>query len=1845
MPKTGTVNASIPAGVKSFKVYDDGGSSKDYSKSSNGTLVLTAPTGYVFELTGNVKTGYTNWEYGSSNPYTCNANDNLSVYDGSSISATALVSAKTGCTASSGPSNSSLGRIISRGNTLTLNFKSNGTGYASDGLNLTVKLHKLALDLAEDGNGNKYVDMVAKHNATLTIPDGVTTFKVYDDGGKNDDYMKGVNDTLVLTAPSGYVLQLTGDIRTGYANWEYGSSNPYTCNANDNLSVYNGSSTTATSLLSNKTSNCTTSGGPTNTSLSRLQSSGQSMTLVFKSNATGYSSNGLDLTVKVVPIVNQIVYENTNAGGSVTSSSPTTANIGATVNYTYSYSSGYLVSDIKVVAENGDAVKASGGWYKNKTATFTMPPSKVTVKSTYTNDWSAAGGLYIDMPKTGTVNASIPAGVKSFKVYDDGGSSKDYSKSSNGTLVLTAPTGYVFELTGNVKTGYTNWEYGSSNPYTCNANDNLSVYDGSSISATALVSAKTGCTASSGPSNSSLGRIISRGNTLTLNFKSNGTGYASDGLNLTVKLHKLALDLAEDGNGNKYVDMVAKHNATLTIPDGVTTFKVYDDGGKNDDYMKGVNDTLVLTAPSGYVLQLTGDIRTGYANWEYGSSNPYTCNANDNLSVYNGSSTTATSLLSNKTSNCTTSGGPTNTSLSRLQSSGQSMTLVFKSNATGYSSSGLDLTVKVVKFAIAINSAAGGTVVSSKNSAITNDVITLTATPNSGYMFSGVTVKDASENVIKSNNSSFTTAVFTMPASDVSVTPTFTNTFTAAGGLHLDFVRNKKNEVNIPSGVASFKIYDNGGKDKNYESSSRDTIVLKAPTGYRLTVTGNIKTEKGWDSLYVFDGANTDNEYKLFGASSATSNTETSVGSISSTGEYMTLRFKSDGSNEYEGLDLTVTLEKINYTITLKSVTGGTLYSNVTKAVYGTEVSLNGIPTSGYRLSEATYVTASGAGAVALMHSFDRAVFTMPTSNVDVYPTWTTNLTAEGGMHLDMPRNVRADVNIPSGIKSFNLYDNGGKNGRYENSSKDTLTLNAPTGFYLVVTGTIALETGCDSLYIFDGKNTSATKLFGGTSTTKGSSYSIPTITSSGESLTFRFKSDGTVVYSGFNLKVSVEPITYVIAIADAANGRVSSSVKKAAKDSIVNLSWVYTTGYLIRDIDVKDASNNKVVVNGGWYSGANASFVMPGKSVTVTPTFTNNLTATGDDGLYINMPVTGTINAEIPANVKSFKVYDDGGKDNAYSNYCNGMLVLTAPEGYALELSGTLVTENPYSETKIYDYLNVYDGADKNANIVRNQITGSANVGTVRSSGRNLTLFFYSDGVSVMSGLDLTVTLVRLTINIAKVTGGAMTSDKEIASSGETVTLTATAEEGYLFDGVSVEDADGNSIALGKDIHWYSGVSENVVTFSMPANSVTVTPKFSAVNDLYVNVPKTGMTDVYIPENVASFKVYDDGGKDGNYSHNVQGKLNITVANGASNWGGLKVSGTVAAREGDKLSIYAHAVFVGKEFYTYEGSADGKPVDIGTYSNTALLRIDFESGETDNAAGLDLKVELLKSLSVGGSVSVVYDDAHFWTESEKVHKLALVKDDDMTASLNILEDVDVDSINFARKFTTDVYSTIVFPADFKADSLTGAQKVLRFNGFKQKEDESWVVRMKRVWTTDSIGRDIDISANSPYLVVMDDATLGIRGGVTLKKTVEPIAMAENCNWKFIGTLAYHEWPDGDPLVYGFKDNQFVKAGSNVSVKPLRAYLLKPEPKQASGRPSLNGSAYTYEYIAPMDIPDEFDIVEDDDENGENTTVIGRYNTRTGEFKMLPSYDIKGRKLNGKPNVHKAYYGKKVIRK
>ena len=80
--------------------------------------------------------------------------------------------------------------------------------------------------------------------------------------------------------------------------------------------------------------------------------------------------------------------------------------------------------------------------------------------------------------------------------------------------------------------------------------------------------------------------------------------------------------------------------------------------------------------------------------------------------------------------------------------------------------------------------------------------------------------------------------------------------------------------------------------------------------------------------------------------------------------------------------------------------------------------------------------------------------------------------------------------------------------------------------------------------------------------------------------------------------------------------------------------------------------------------------------------------------------------------------------------------------------------------------------------------------------------------------------------------------------------------------------------------------------------------------------------------------------------------------------------------------------------------------------------------------------------------------------------------------------------------------------------------------------------------------------------------------------------------------------------------------------------------------PAAPGVYYSVNFVPEETIDVEF-VKASIDGSGEGTTVVakGRWNTRTGEFKMLRTYDVKGRKLNGTPKTRGAYYGKKVLKK
>ena len=130
---------------------------------------------------------------------------------------------------------------------------------------------------------------------------------------------------------------------------------------------------------------------------------------------------------------------------------------------------------------------------------------------------------------------------------------------------------------------------------------------------------------------------------------------------------------------------------------------------------------------------------------------------------------------------------------------------------------------------------------------------------------------------------------------------------------------------------------------------------MTAPTGYRIQLTGSINTQgaSGQDYLTVYDGIN-NTTTELIQVSSPYGGKQTDITLVSS-GESMTLNFKSNDSYNYNGLDLTVRLvnPEANHSITVNNpdnVDGSIVTANPTSAKLTQDVTLTADHAEGYIL-------------------------------------------------------------------------------------------------------------------------------------------------------------------------------------------------------------------------------------------------------------------------------------------------------------------------------------------------------------------------------------------------------------------------------------------------------------------------------------------------------------------------------------------------------------------------------------------------------------------------------------------------------------------------------------------------------------------------------------------------------------------------------------------------------------------------------------------------------------------------------------------------------------------------------
>jgi len=464
-------------------------------------------------------------------------------------------------------------------------------------------------EIPEGTAGHYYYTMPRQCNHTLTlteqdISDGKGTFNVYDCGGKNHDQdWYNLNEALVITAPLGYAVKITGTAKTDdnqYKGLEY-------------LSVYDGTSTSGAYL-----------GKFGTTSHSEyynvnVQSCSNSIMLKFITQNFNIKGRGLNLTVSLVEVQYSISFA--------------TINIEQYHRYTGSaVDLGYTVDDSKgnrltqgthynatIKNNNGEVVQSaiSEGHY-----TLTIEGISPYSGSKTVDFWvNEIPGLLIDsdiaegtlghffslMPKSGSATVDLTqSDVATFMIYDDGGkgggyytnTSGNFTPKANGYLLLHAPAGFQIHLNGYVRTK-TPAAY-------------LTVHDGNTESAPTLCANVHGVNSSAdSPSYKDVTvDVISTGEYMLLHFDASTEvrDGASEGLILTASIgHSITV---ADGitHGSVSCDNFWIKGSSTTIPLTVTPDVCYSvntvsyNDGSNHTLTPDVNGAYSFTMPDKPVL-------------------------------------------------------------------------------------------------------------------------------------------------------------------------------------------------------------------------------------------------------------------------------------------------------------------------------------------------------------------------------------------------------------------------------------------------------------------------------------------------------------------------------------------------------------------------------------------------------------------------------------------------------------------------------------------------------------------------------------------------------------------------------------------------------------------------------------------------------------------------------------------------------------------------------------------------------------------------------------------------------------------------------------------------------------------------------------------------------------------------------------------------------------------------------------------------------------------------------------------------------------------------------------------
>lgn len=1521
------------------------------------------------------------------------------------------------------------------------------------------------------------------------------------------------------------------------------------------------------------------------------------------------------------------------------------------------------------------------------------------------------GGYYINMPKTGVDTLVIPDGVTTFKLYDAGGEKGNYPKNCDGYLLLTAPAGRILRIGGYVSAA----AYFASSTY---SRGFLTVYDGVDTEAEKLL--KT----TGGYSNVKL--FTSASNALLYFESDNGTYYYYSGIDFDVTVidptapHSITKSNSaggeliglpteamtgtnivfsaqpsegyilnglqvKDQNGNNIDGVVGGKwymgneisftmpsedvhivptftelagntfemqinqpgTSSYVIPSGIKSIRLEIIGAQYEI----MDNYVTLSAPEGYALLMRGVVR----GLEYEGS----------LYIYDGSSVDEKELLR-------VSGY---SEFNSIVSSGESVMLHYKENYNcSYSHTAVEMNIEVVDLNATYNIVANenmynGSFSSSHETANGNTLITLTAHPDSGYVLQGFYVRDENYNTVYVRGGEITnTATFVMPFSNVTITPQFTEV--TDNYLTLSMPDTGRLVADIPEGIQKFMIDRCRGN-----RCDNSVLVLKAPEGRRVQL-GPLWGHLLEKPLRVYDGADS-NTTLLFSRTVDAEYENTSIdapyGRYVSSGEYMTVVYEKDKNGYEESFNLPAVIvdpsephmigvcndnnnDYIDDCDGNSNTEDGVISSAVNSATVNTQVSLSAVPNEGKWLNRIRVRDRFGSIAVSggTWYTSADATFAMPATDVWYEAYYATSLTAEGGLSIEKPRNEMLEVEIPDDVESFAI------NGTRDLSCSSTapsepLILKAPAGKIMQLEDNDGndYEAYYSSFKVFNGRIENPVAADPDPIEGNVSSGTILTIIDfpSNESLVVRLRD------------VSDSPHKVTVVKKGNCDGSFTAgnlNPDEVLVGTIVRMTVNPDEGCVLNDLYVavgSEDSEMRIPIDGdSWSANGEFSFAMPFEDVYVVATIVD------PNAEYAINVIPYITNGTVVSNLLTAKAGDTVSltitPDEGYSL---ASVCITNDEDSCIDMTGGTWYNNnaqfvmPPMEVFVYANFAPEGYVSHNISIPK---TGTENV--VIPNG------VYQFGI----------------VSDATNCSSNYCSDYSYSNNGDG-TLTLTAPEGYGFsfygwyqladEGDFLEVFDGsdtNGVKL-LSLSFTNGgwedfddiyTSGRSMTFHFKSNEignaegVGIYAYVEKLPDRIVEIPRSSSSSILLSDVVPGslINIHTEKDLDGNYYNNSDGSLTLTAPEGYS----LYVYGDVDVGNDEDL------------LYIYDGT-DTNSKNIletsnyfyGIYSSGQSLTFRFKSDAESVGNGLSLYVTILQK---SGSGAVAIYEANGY-KMARIDGLYNGKD-----TVNIEEDVEVSYVEFVRDFAvmsndSGKYSTIVFPFDFNASSVSGLDDILEFSQMTE-ENGKLQVEMNRVWCRADVDPDRDCSsyegnlkANTPYMLKTYSSNIWFNGGpVTLRKT-EP-AVATSGDWQFIGTYAYKKWEKGDTdlgSVYGFaatasngvEVGQFVKAGSGAYIRPMRAYLKYSAPN-GEPRPAPAGHVSVWRDHG-KELPEEIEVVVVEGKgragigSGESgsekkTTVIGRINTRTGEFTPVTrTYDLKGRSLNAKPKAKGVYVGKK----